>query len=76
MLWMVFSQILTSWRSTPRKNYKSWQRFCKKKLDFKGIKFPVKIIGIYEIENKDSIGISVLGYENKVRYRKILKKNV
>ena len=36
-----------------------------KKLDFKDIKFIVKIRGIQKIEKKSSIGISVFGYENK-----------
>ena len=40
-----------------------------KKLDFKGIKFPVKTRDIHKIEKKrkNSIGISVFGYENKVK---------
>ena len=36
-----------------------------KKHDFKDIKFPVKIRDVREIGKKDSIGISVFGYENK-----------
>ena len=39
-----------------------------KKLDFKDIKFPVKIRGIHKIEKKNSIGISVFSYENNVKY--------
>ena len=39
-----------------------------KKLDFKEIKFPVKIRDIYKIEKKNSIGISVFGYENKEKH--------
>ena len=39
-----------------------------KKLDFKDIKFPVKIRDIYKIEKKNSIGISVFGYENKEKH--------
>ena len=34
-------------------------------LDFKEINFLVKIRYIQKIENKNSIGISVFGYENK-----------
>ena len=36
-----------------------------KKLDFKDIKFPLKIRDIHKIEKKNCIGISVFGYENK-----------
>ena len=39
-----------------------------KRFDFKNIKFPVKTRDIHKIEKKNSIGISALGYENKVRY--------
>ena len=39
-----------------------------KKLDFKDIKFPVKIRGIHKIEKKTSIGISVFGYENNEKH--------
>ena len=41
-----------------------------KKLDFRDIKFPVKTREIHKIKkNKlNSIGISVYGYENKVKY--------
>ena len=36
-----------------------------KMLDFKNINFQVKIRDIDKIENKNSISISVFGYENK-----------
>ena len=40
-----------------------------KKLDFEDIKFPIKISDIYKIgKKKNSIGISVFGYENKEKY--------
>ena len=39
-----------------------------KRLNFKDIKFPVKTRDIDKIEKKNSIGISVSGYENKVKY--------
>ena len=39
-----------------------------KKLDFKGIKFPVKITDIQKIKKKNSIGIGVFGYENKEKH--------
>ena len=38
------------------------------KLDFKDKEFPVKIRDIHKIENKNSIGISVFGYENKEKH--------
>ena len=37
-----------------------------KKLDFKDIKFPIKITDIHKIERKNSIATSVFDYENKV----------
>ena len=64
---MILSQILKSRRSSPSKNYKNWQRFCQKAW-FKDIKFPVKIRGIHRIEEKNSISISVFGYENKEKH--------
>ena len=39
-----------------------------KKLDFKYIKFPVKIRDIHQIGKKNSIGISAFGYENKEKH--------
>ena len=39
-----------------------------KRLDFKDIKFPVKIRDIHKIEKGNSISISVFGYENKEKY--------
>ena len=37
-------------------------------LDFEHTKFPVKIRDICKIEKKNSIAISVFGYENKEKY--------
>ena len=37
-------------------------------MDFKDIKFPVKVKDNHKIERKNSIGISVFGYENKKKY--------
>ena len=53
----------------PRRIIKVHKDFAKR-LDFKGIKFPVKIRDIHKIEKKkkSSIGISVFGYENKENY--------
>ena len=39
-----------------------------KKLDFKDIKFPVKIRDIHKIGKRNSIGISVFGYKNKEKH--------
>ena len=39
-----------------------------KKLYFKDIKFPVKVRDIHKIKKKNSIGISVFGYENKEKH--------
>ena len=39
-----------------------------KRHDFKDIKVPVKPRDIHKIEEKNSIAISVFGYENKVKY--------
>ena len=49
-------------------------RFCKK-LDFKYIKFPIKIRDIHKIENSNSIGIQVFGYEKKEKYPTYVAKN-
>ena len=48
----------------PRRITKADKDFANR-LDFKDIKFPVKIRDIQQIETKNSIGISVFGYENK-----------
>ena len=40
-------------------------KYFAKKIDFKDIKFPVKMRDIHKIEKKNSIAISVFGYENK-----------
>ena len=40
-----------------------------KTLDFKDINFLLKLKDIQKIENKNSIDISVFGYENKEKYR-------
>ena len=38
------------------------------KLDFKDIKFPVKIRDIHKIEKRNSMDIRVFGYETKEKY--------
>ena len=53
-----------------------------KKLNFKEMKFPVKVRDIHKIEKNNSIGISVLSYENKekniqsVYQKNVVKKNM
>ena len=47
----------------PARNRKNNKLFGDE-LDFEDIKFPVKIKGIHKMEKKNSIGISVSGYEN------------
>ena len=49
-----------------RKFYRMFER----ELDFKGIKFSVKISDIHKIEKQNCMGISPFGYENKVKYVK------
>ena len=46
------------------------------KIDFKNIKFPVKIRDIHKIEKRNSIGISAFGYENKKKHLIYVSKKV
>ena len=46
-----------------------------KKLDFRDIKFPIKVRYIHKIETNDSINISVFGYENKEKHPIYVSKN-
>ena len=47
-----------------------------KRLDLKDIQFPVKSRDIYKIEKKNSIGLSVSGYEDKEKHPiYVLEKN-
>ena len=39
-----------------------------KRFDFKSIKLPLKTRDILKTEKKNSIGINVFGYQNKVKY--------
>ena len=64
---MVFGQIVKSCRPYFKKIYKANKDFVKG-LDFKDIKFPVKMGDIHKIEEKHCIGISVFGYENNEKY--------
>ena len=55
---------------TPARITKADKEFAKK-LDFKDIKFPVKLRDIHKIEKKNSMGISGFGYQKGV-----VKKNI
>ena len=50
------------------------QTIIQKEFDFEETKLPVKIRYIYKIERKNSIAISVFGYENKEKYPMYLSK--
>ena len=58
----------------PRRTTKTDKDFAKR-LNFKNIKFPVKIRDIQKQEKMNSIGISVFGYENKGKYPIYVSKN-
>ena len=49
-----------------------------KKLDFKYIKFPIKVRDIHKIgkKKKNSIGISAFGYDSKEKQPIYISKNV
>ena len=65
---MVFGQILKNpLDHNPRRIAKSDKDFAKK-LDFNDIKCPVKVSDIHKIEKKNSICISVFGYDNKGKH--------
>ena len=61
---MVFIRYLNPVAHNPRRFTKADKDFAKR-LDFKDIKFQVKIVDIHKMERKNSIDISVFGYENK-----------
>ena len=44
------------------------------KLHFKDVKFPVKVSNIHKIERKNSVEISVFGYEDIKKYPIYLSK--
>ena len=65
---MVFSRRLNMANLHPARITKAEKHFAKK-LDFKDIRFPVKIRDIRKIKKKkNSIDISVFDYENKEKY--------
>ena len=51
----------------PRRITKANKDFAKR-LDFRDIKFPVRIRDIHKIEKKKFISISIFGYGNKQKY--------
>ena len=57
----------------PARITKADQDFAKN-LDFKNIKFPVKIRNIHKILEKNSISISVFGYGNKTNIQFMYQK--
>ena len=60
----------------PRRITKADKDFAMR-LDLKDIKFPEKAIETFtKLKKKYSIGISVFGYENKVKYPIYVSKNV
>ena len=59
----------------PRRITKADKDFAKK-LDFKDIKFLVKIRDIHKIEKKNSVSSSVFGYENKGKTSKLCIKKM
>ena len=73
---MVFSQILIYTGPKLKKRVTKANKDFAKQLDFKYIKFPVKIIDTHKIEKKNSIGVSFFGYENKEKHPVYVAKNV
>ena len=70
-LWCLVRE-LKSVDYNPRRIKKPDKDFAKR-IYSKDIKFPFKIRGIHKIE-KNSIGINVLGYENKEKHRIYVSK--
>ena len=64
MLEIVFGQMTNPADHNPKRITKS-DKDSAKRLDFKNIKLQVKIRDVHKIEKKNSIGISIFGYENK-----------
>ena len=64
---MVFSQIRKSCRSPSARITETEKDFAKKRY-FKDIVFSVKVRDIHKIEKRNSINISVFGYENKQKH--------
>ena len=49
-------------------------RMFESKLDFKDIKFPIKIRDTHKIEKRNCFGISVFGYDNNKKIRLMCPK--
>ena len=71
----MFSQILSSYKPWSKKSYKNWQRFCKKKLDLKDMKFPVKIREIHTIEKRTLLPLVFLVMKTKKNIQSMYQKN-
>ena len=72
---MVFSRVFTSCRQNPPRMRKSDKDF-KRELDFKDIKFLVKIKDIHKAQKKNCISISVLGFENEEKFPIYISKKI
>ena len=59
----------------PARITKTDQEFAKR-LDFNGIKFPVKIRNIQKIEKRNSIGINVSRYEIEKNIQAMSQNNI
>ena len=51
------------------------QKDFARKLEFKDIRFPVKIRDIHKIEKENYISINVFGYENRAKFSIYVSKN-
>ena len=69
----MFGQILKSADHHPARITVADKNVAKR-LDFKDIKFPVKTRDIHKIEKKNSVGISIFGYENEEISHLYIKK--
>ena len=61
-------------RSLNPTDHQKLTKILPKKLDFKDIISPVKIIDIHKVEKKNSIGISVFGYKYKKKHATYVSK--
>ena len=77
--WSIFRYLNPSYRDLARITIADKE--FSKKLDFKDIKFPVRIRDIHKLEKKSSIGISVFCHETKEEHliyvsKKCCEKNM
>ena len=77
MLYMVFDQILTSCNHNPRRIRKVDRDFVRE-VDFKEIKFPVKITDIHKVEKKKNCieGFSVFDYEIRKNILQFMRQEI